>query len=149
MDDYIAGIHSAWLGERLGHAAFMARAEAEHDDSRAEQWQVLARLEEATGDRMINILKSHGEQVDDEPIVDLESEAFQAYLALPHDDVMSYMRDRVISALSRFEHLLAMAPEADLVNVQFLVDHELALLDYVDAELAGGGDSLKSVRAML
>ncbi len=44
MDDYIAGIRGAWLGEQLGFAVFMARAEAEQDAALAAKWRSLAEL---------------------------------------------------------------------------------------------------------
>lgn len=149
MDDYIAGVHSAWLGERLGFAAFSARADAESDAARAEKWRVLAQLEQMTGERMVEVLRAHGEQVDDEPFIDLESEAFQTYMSLSHADVMGYMRERVVNALERFEHMLASAPDCDLEDIQFLVNHELALLTFVDKEALGETDSLVEVQQLL
>jgi len=149
MDDYIAGVHSAWLGEHLGFAAFNARADAEQDEFLSEKWRTLAQLEQVTGERMAKVLRAHGEQIDDEPFIDLESEAFQTYLSLSHTDVMGYMRDRVVAALERFEHMLATAPEYDLEDIQFLVDHELALLTFVDREIAGADDSLADVEKMI
>ena len=149
MDDYIAGIRSAWLGECLGFAAFMARAEAEQEDVLVYKWRRLAELEQVTGERMASVLRAHGEQVDEEPYVDRESEVFQTYLSLPHIEVMRYMRERVLGALERFEHMLAAAPQADLEDVQFLVDHELALLTFVDKEVSGHGDSLRKVHDLL
>ena len=59
------------------------------------------------------------------------------------------MRERVLGALERFEHLLATAPESDLEDIQFLVDHELALLTFVDKEADGDADSLGGVQELL
>lgn len=149
MDNYIAGIRSAWLGECLGFAAFTARAEAEQEEVLADKWRILAQLEEVTGQHMASVLKAHGETVDNEPNIDEESEAFQTYLSLPHGEVVSYMRDRVLGALERFEHLLAIAPTSDLEHLHFLIDHELALLTFVDRESSGRGDSLSDARKLL
>ena len=149
MDDYIAGIRGAWLGEQLGFAVFMARAEAEQDAALAAKWRSLAELEQVTGEHMASVLKAHGEMPGEAPLVDWENEAFQTYLSLPHRDVMNYMRGRVISALEDFESLLAAAPEADQESVRFLVDHELALLTFIDQEASGGEDSLAGVQELL
>ena len=149
MDDYVAGVRGAWLGERLGLAAFKAHAEAEQDELLAEKWRLLAQLEQVTGERMAKVLRVHGEPVDEEPVIDRESEAFQIYLSLSHVEVMDYMRERVLGALERFEHLLAATPEADPEDIQFLVDHELALLTFIDMETGGDADSLGDVLELL
>ena len=149
MEDYIAGVHNAWLGERLGFAAFSSRAEAERDEVLAEKWRLLAKLEQVTGERMAKVLRAHGEEAEEEPFIDRESEAFQTYLTLSHVEVTGYMRERVLGALERFEHLLATAPESDLEEIQFLVDHELALLTFVDKEADGDADSLGGVQELL
>lgn len=149
MDNYIAGIHAAWLGEQLGFAAFSARANAESDDNFAEMWRTLAQLEFVTGERMAKVLRSHGEHINDDTRVDQESEAFQSYLSLSHAEVIVYMKDRVASALDRFEELLTIAPKQDLADIQFLVDHELALITFVEKEANGEPDSLSHVRRLL
>ena len=66
MEDYIAGVHNAWLGERLGFAAFSSRAEAERDEVLAEKWRLLAKLEQVTGERMAKVLRAHGEEAEEE-----------------------------------------------------------------------------------
>lgn len=149
MDNYIAGIHAAWLGEQLGLAAFNARANAETDDNSAQMWRTLAQLESATGARMAKVLRSHGEDIDNDTPIDQEGEAFQSYLTLSHADVIAYMRARVARAMDRFEELLAIAPKQDLADVQFLVDHELALITFVEREAAGEPDSLSDVHRLL
>ena len=45
--------------------------------------------------------------------------------------------------------LLGITPESDLDAVQFLVDHGLALLTFVDREIESSGDSLEQVEALL
>ncbi|MEM8500751.1 MAG: hypothetical protein AAF542_22240 [Pseudomonadota bacterium] len=149
MDNYIVGIHAAWRGEQLGFAAFSARANAQQDKIFMEMWRTLAQLELVTGERMAKVLRFHGEHIDNDTPFDQQSEAFQSYLRLSHADVIAYMRGRVASALGRFEELLAIAPKQDMVDVQFLVDHELALITFVEREAAGEPDSLCDVRRLL
>ena len=98
---------------------------------------------------MAKVLRSHEEDIDNDTPIDHESEAFQSYLTLSHADVIAYMRMRVASALDRFEELLAIAPKQDLADVQFLVDHEYALITFVEREAAGEPDSLSDVHRLL
>ena len=147
MDDYIAGIKSAWLGEQFGQAVFAALAEAASDSGMADRWRTLARLEEMTGQRMVAVLELYGETTGSE-FIDVEA-ILQRYSGSSHLEIMTNMKERVVAAIERFDRLLGIAPESDLDAVQFLVDHEPALLSFVDREIEGSGDSLQQVEALL
>jgi hypothetical protein len=63
---------------------------------------------------------------------------------------MEKMKDVVTNAIVRFDQLLAVAPESDVPSVRFLVDHEQALLTFVDCQIAGDqAHALEDVEALL
>ena len=63
---------------------------------------------------------------------------------------MTQMKSVVEKAIIHFDQLLAVAPESDVPAVQFLVQHEQALLTFVERELAGKSTaSLDDVRLLL
>ncbi len=149
-DNYIEGIRSAWLGEQFGRAFFLEMKKATDDAAWQDKWQTLAQLEEMTGQRMADLLASHGESATTDIPVEVSPEIMEQYIGVPMQDVMTQFKVRVEQALLRFDHLLAVAPDEDIPAVQFLVDHELALLDFVDAELTGRqGESLDHVNRLL
>ena len=147
MDDYIAGVKSAWLGEQHGRAAFTALAEAAGDAGTAGKWKTLAQLEQVTGQRMAALLESYGE-MPDEPFIDVEA-IVDRFSTESHLEIMADMKKIIGPAIERFDRLLGIAPESDIDAVQFLVDHEVALMTFVDRELEGRADSLAQVEALL
>lgn len=148
-DSYLEGIRGAWLGERYGAALFHGLAERTEDETMRDAWRTLARLEQVTGARMAQLLEQHGERaVADQP-AELSEDILARY-ADSSDDGMLRLKELVTHAIERFDELLAIAPEDDVPTVQFLVDHELALLTFVDRELAGDRErSLADVHRLL
>lgn len=136
-DNYIEGIRSAWLGEQLGEAFFKAMADRTDDQSMQAAWQTLAQLEHVTGKRMAAVLESHGESAIAQDSIEIGNDVVEQYAGVPHIDAMTHMKDVVEQALIRFDQLLAVAPESDVPDVQFLVQHEQALLTFVEREIAG------------
>lgn len=51
--------------------------------------------------------------------------------------------------LDEFEQLFRLAPQADKADVQLLLDHEIALMDFAAAERKGESDSLDILTAFL
>jgi len=149
-DSYIEGIRSAWLGERLGEVFFKALADRAEDEFMRAAWRTLAQLEHATGERMAALLETHGEQAVTREAVEVSDDILERYAGAAHHDSMLRLRDTVEQAIIRFDQLLAVAPEADVPAVQFLVSHEQALLTFADRELAGDhAHALQDVEALL
>ena len=148
-DSYLDGIHSAWLGEQFGEVFFSALADRALDDTMRDKWQRLAQLENVTGKRMAGILEAYG-QAPTAGDIEVGDDILSRYTNVSHHDAMLGMRDVVEKAIIHFDQLLAVAPEQDVPQVQFLVQHEQALLTFVERELAGdGGNALEAVDALL
>lgn len=134
-DSYIEGIRSAWLGEQFGEVFFNGLAERTEDESMRSVWQTLAKLENVTGKKMIAVLEVHGEVATTDDRIEVSEEIFGQYTSATHLESMLRMKDVVEKAIIRFDQLLAVAPDTDVPAVQFLVQHEQALLTFVDREI--------------
>lgn len=148
-DAYREGIVQAYQGELWGKAFFERLAAATDDADQRGKWQVLAALEEATGNRIEPLIAD----APDPPIANvyrsLES-AVEVYEALPWHVAMERMMTILDPAIERFQELLAQAPVEERDTVQILVDHELALKQFAERELAGdGAKSLDPVLAVI
>ena len=146
---YQDGIFQAWAGELQGEMFFERRAQGAADEHR-EKWEELAELERVTGRRMAALLEAKQVELA-APEMSGQLLAFaQAFAQMPHAEAMASLRPILVAAVERFEALLAQAPEADRQAVQFLVDHERALLNFVELEEAGQTDaSLDATRALI
>ena len=151
-DSYEEGIFQAWIGELQGEMFFdaMAQSTVGVDRGRREKWETLAELERVTGRRMAKLLEAKGI----EPAAPAPSgqllDALAAYTKMPFAEAVSAMRPILLPAIDRFEALLTQAPAADRQAVQFLVDHERAILSFVELEEAGETDaSLDAARALI
>jgi hypothetical protein len=148
-DNYLEGIRSAWLGEQFGEVFFNALATRTEDPSLRSTWQTLARLEKVTGKRMAALLEAHGEPVGAAEPIEIGDEVLSQYTDASLRS-MEKMKDVVTNAIVRFDQLLAVAPESDVPSVRFLVDHEQALLTFVDCQIAGDqAHALEDVEALL
>lgn len=149
-DSYLDGIRSAWLGERFGEVFFTAMAQHAADEPMQSKWRQLAELERVTGARMAALLEAHGERAETEERIEVSDEVLSRYTDVPHIEAMHHMRDVVEKAIVHFDQLLAVAPDEDVPAVRFLVEHEQALMTFVDCEIAGDAeDSLKDVERLL
>jgi hypothetical protein len=148
--NYLDGIRSAWLGEKFGEAFFCAMASSSNNDLMRESWRTLAQLEVVTGNRMASVLEAHGESASTDEIIEISDELLHQYTDVPLQSSMLQMKETIEKAVVRFDQLLATAPDEDVTAVQFLVDHELALLAFVERELDGEHEhALDAVNSLL
>ena len=147
MDDYLEGVHSAWLGERMGHQFFTEMANAADSEQHAKQWQTLARLESVTGGKMAEVMKFWGTTPNEDEVVPISPEVIDRYRSMSHDEAMAAMKSTIEVREGFFDRLLAIAPDNDVEAIGFLVAHEQALLSFVECEMAGESD--KSLDATL
>lgn len=148
-DGYEEGVHAAWVGEIQGELFFDTLARAEVGAPR-KKWETLAALERVTGRRMATVLRARDVALAPPGAGGQLLAAAQAYATLPFAEAVSSMRPILLTAIDKFEALLAQAPAAEREAMQFLVDHERAILNFVDLEAAGHGDaSLDAARALI
>lgn len=148
-DGYRDGIRQAWQGEVWGKAFFERLAAATDDAGQRAKWQVLAELEEATGNRLAPLVADAEESPAANAYRPLES-AVAAYAELAWPAAMEQMMDILDPAIERFGELLALAPDAERETVQILFDHEVALKRFAERELAGEAEtSLEPIRAVI
>lgn len=146
--EYRDGILLAWQGEHWGKAFLERVAERTDDAGHRAKWQVLAQLEEATGNALTPLVDDSAEP-DAEGYRQVDTFVTE-YAKLSWAEAMEQMMTLLDPAIERFERLLAIAPEEDLEVVQILLDHELALKRFAERELAGDPEtSLDSVRAVI
>lgn len=148
-EGYEQGVHTAWVGEIQGELFFNALAEAEVGNQR-EKWETLALLERVTGYRMAAVLRARGMPLALPEASGRLLAAAREYAKRPFAEAVSAMRPILLDAVGKFEALLAQAPAAEREAMQFLVDHERAILRFVDLEAAGQGDaSLDAALALI
>ena len=148
-DAYRGGIVQAWLGELWGKAFFERLAAATDDADQRAKWQVLAELEEAIGNRLAPLVADEADPPLASAYRSLES-TVEVYEALPWHVAMERMMTILDPAIERFQELLAHAPVEDRDAVQILLDHEIALKQFAERELAGdGAKSLDPVRVVI
>ena len=146
---YRDGIVEAWHGELWGQAFFERLAAATDDAGHRAKWQVLAELEEATGNRLAPLVADASDPPGVDAYRSLEP-AVAAYAALAWPAAMEQMMGILDPAIERFRELLALAPDAERETVQVLFDHEVALKRFAERELAGDAQgSLDPVRAVI
>ena len=145
---YRDGILSAWQGEQWGRQFFELLAAATDDADHRAKWEVLAELERATGDTLAPLVDADADASQDKR-ADLHAAA-TAYAAMPHADALQQMMTLVEPAIERFRELLDMAPEEHREVVQILFDHEVAIQQFANRELAGDtATSLDPVREVI
>ncbi len=148
-NEYRDGILLAWQGEQWGRAFFEQLAEATEDADRRAKWEVLAELEEATGNRLAPLVADDADRASAEGYGRVDT-VVAAYSELPWLEALEQMMTILDPAIERFRELLAMAPDEDRETVQILFDHEVALKRFAERELAGDCQtSLDPVRAVI
>ena len=148
-DAYRDGIVQAWHGELWGQAFFERLAAATDDAGHRAKWQVLAELEEATGNRLAPLVADASDAPAADAYRSLEP-AVAAYSKLAWPAAMEQMMGILDPAIERFRELLALAPDGESETMQILFDHEVALKRFAERELAGDADtSLDPVRAVI
>ena len=148
-DAYREGIFQAWQGELWGKAFFDRLAAKTDDVDQRAKWRVLAELEEATGNRIAPLVADISEPPSASAFQSLDS-TVEVYAELPWRVAMERMMTILDPAIERFQELLVHAPVAERDAVQILFDHEVALKQFAERELAGDGvTSLDPVRAVI
>ncbi len=141
---YRKGIYTAYQGELIGECLYRELAKRSTDPIQKAKLDAVADVECLTHSTLrpiadrLNIALSEAEW---RSIVERRANEL-APLAWP-DFIRRAMRDWPPYIVS-FQALQPLAPHRDATSIQFLVDHEVALVDFARAETAaiGSGSSL-------
>lgn len=148
---YEASVRAAWAGEIYGEALFSELAHLARGTAIAHRWKTLAELERVTGEQLAPLVSRYG--FDTEPPME-EAERGLAtareFAEMPHAEFMALIEPYLENVISRFEALRDAAPADDRTTMQFLVDHEVALLRFVQLERSGADqDSTRDARTLI
>ena len=148
---YEAGVQAAWAGEIYGEALFSELARLAGGMALAPKWKLLAELEQVTGEQLAPLVSRYGFATEP-PGEEIERGLATAreLAEMPHADLMAMIEPYLEEVISRFETLRDAAPAEDKTTMQFLVDHEIALLRFVQLERSGADqDSTQDAKVLI
>jgi hypothetical protein len=150
QDDYRRRVRLALTGEMLGEAMTSALAEAAETPDQRYKWASLLQLESETKVRLRAFAAGIGASVlEDEDRRRQGIERAEAMAGMSWAEAMASFRDLVAPAVGWYRKLEAMGPDADKPMLRAALAHEVALLDFLDAELRGEPDAIAPVVALL
>ena len=151
VSTYIRGVYEAWKGEVFGESFFTELAELDKKRAMKPKWRTLAELERVTGGALLPLVHRYGLPLrpPEESITQGEQEA-RRFSTLPHEEFMAYLEPYLEEAVANYQRLRDDAPSEDATAMRFLVEHEEALLRFVQIERgATGEDSLQEVKDVI
>ena len=148
---YEASVQAAWAGEVYGEALFSELARLDPGTALRPKWKLLAELEHVTGRQLAPLVIRYGFATEP-PAEQIERGLANAreFAQMPHADFMALIEPYLEEVVSRYEALRDAAPAEDKAAMQFLVDHEAALLRFVQLEQRGGDrDTTRDARMLI
>lgn len=136
---YRRGIHAAYQGELIGESLYRELARRSTDPVRKAKLDAIADVECLTHGRLkpiadrLNVAPVEAEW---RPIADRRTTEL-ASLTWP-DFISDALRDWP-PYIARFEALRLLAPACDAESLQFVVDHEVTLVEFLRVEMAAMG----------
>jgi hypothetical protein len=136
---YRQGIFAAYQGELIGESLYRELARRATDPCRKAKLDAIADVECLTHGRLrpiadrLNIVPAEAEwrPIVDRRAIELASLTWPVFISNAMRDWPPY--------ITRFEALQRLAPAGDAEPIQFLVDHEVALVKFVRAEMTDMG----------
>lgn len=148
---YIRGVYEAWKGEVFGEAFFSELAQIDQKTPKETKWRTLSELERVTGEVLAPLVRRYGISLrpPEEEKTRGEEQA-KGFSAMPYQEFMAGMEPYLEEAVARYQALRDEAPSQDALAMQFLVDHEQALLRFAQIERRETGeDSLAAVKEVI
>jgi len=144
-------LYEAYRGELFGIAFFKAFAEKAKDSEERKKWQCLIELERHTAALLKTWLEQNGHIC---ATVDPEMEAKGRQTAAPWLDLawqalMDTLAPWIEEYAIKYRQQAERAPAEQYRVFDMTAAHEEAILSFLQAELAGEGDSLKAVREFM
>lgn len=150
QDDYRRRVRLALTGEMLGEAMISVLAGAAETAEQHYKWASLLQLESETKVRLRAFAAGIGVSVlEDEERRRQGVASAEAMSGMTWTEAMTSFRDLVAPAVGWYRKLEAMGPDADKPTLRAALAHEVALLDFLEAELRGEPDTLAPVIALL
>ena len=114
---------------------------AEHFSER-DKTILLARIERVAAESVKPLLEKYGLVPRDDATLHEEGRNFvEGYKSWSWERYLNYVVERFPAYLDDFHNLEAMAPAEDLPALRKLTEHELAVIDFANRELAGEANS--------
>jgi hypothetical protein len=148
---YLKELVAAYQGEVRGEAGFATLADHVTDAEEREIWQMLARLERTTRQRLMPLMEKYGlDTTPDEGQRRLGQERGEARSAAGFANIVSSMTKSLQPYLTLYAKLEAEGPPGDREELAFLNAHEVALHEFAVRAAAGGGrEALTPVKSLL
>ena len=148
---YRDGIFAAYQGELIGESLYRELARQSTDRGQQAKLDMIADVEHATHRRLKPIadrLHINPAEAEWRPIVERRTREIR-HLPWP-DFIDKALRDWP-PYIESFEQLRPLAPPGDAASIQWLVDHEVALVKFASAEKSamGSDSSLQVLQAFL
>ena len=149
FSDYEAALKMAYEEEVSGEAFFEALAGL-HEGTLHQALTLMAQMERVTA-RVLSplIAKRLSEACDIAALRRAGMQDAEALRATSAQDLLVHMRDDYPAYVTEFEWVVQMAPHEDRPLAQVLVEHEVAIIEFARAELAGDAHSLGFLKQFL
>ena len=132
---YFDKILKAYEGEVAGEAYFKALAGVFNEQEHTQKLALLAAVENLTSRTLLPLLKRYGikprEQND---LVNLAHSWIRERAFNRWEDLINNMTTRYPGYIEEFKILAASAPDEDKTALDFLVEHEIVLLEFANQE---------------
>ncbi len=136
---YLKTLLSYYEDEISGEAYLYALAE--HFDEK-DKINLLAIIERRAAESIQPLLEKYGLEPRDESVLNREGRSYlESHESYSWPGFMEYIVKRYPGYLNEFHALEQMAPTADLPALQTLTNHEVAVIDFAEKEIAGDPDS--------
>jgi hypothetical protein len=148
-EEYRKQIAEAYEGEIYGAAFFAALADRfAADEERHRQLDVMREIEVVTAERMLPIVARLSLPPVDREAVEATARGAAAKVVdwRPFIEVFHRLAPGFVA---KFEATLALAPPQDREIAEFLVDHEVAFVDFTEKEMAGKPNPTAALERLL
>jgi hypothetical protein len=149
LQEYRKRIAEAYDGEIFG-AAFFAELAGRFaaDAGRRRKCELMRDVELETAGRLRPLVARLGLPWPDEHALAVAGR-HAATTVIDWDRFIERFRKLAPGFVASFEEIAAIAPVEDPSTARFLIDHELAFVEFTEREAAGDAESLSALRAVL
>jgi hypothetical protein len=148
---YHNGIQQAYLGEIIGEHLYRNLSNRVSQADQISKLNAIADVERLTHERLRPIADRLGIQADEAQLNEVVIHRTEELSALTWAGFVDQAVTRWPPYIARFEALKPMAPQIDVPAIQYLVQHEIALVQFVRLEKGalGSMSSLKILQSFL